>query len=195
MSVKDNLKKALHKAIAKAYQNGKQKVVNAIVSDIADPNSVAQVSSKDIPATSESIMNKDVSLSELHQKKQANAMAKLGQPAKIPGAQAKPTMSATGAPKTPKMPEMGKMERPLRSFLGKKEEKRQSDKGVHVAANFQINRPGVSHAGVSTRAAKTNSAKGAASWLNVNEAKDRHKKVLEEMKQIKPKLGKSRGNK
>jgi hypothetical protein len=67
-----------------------------------------------------------------------------------------------------------------------------AEKGVHVAANFQVNRPGVSHAGISTRAAKINKEKGAMNWHNVNEARDRHKQVLSEMKEMpKPKLGKA----
>jgi hypothetical protein len=66
------------------------------------------------------------------------------------------------------------------------------EKGIHTAANFQVNRPGVSHAGVSARSAKINETKGAGSWQNVNEAKNRQKKVLNEMQSMpKPNLGKS----
>lgn len=108
MSVKDNLKKALHKAILKAYQNGRtSKTTDAIVSDIVDPNSQAQVPSKAIPAASEGVLNKDVTLSELHQQKQANAMAKLGQP---------PTMGQA--------PKAGNAPKPLKAFMQKMEAKK-----------------------------------------------------------------------
>jgi hypothetical protein len=106
---KDNLKKALHKAIAKAYKNGQQTkghhAVAHIVRDIQDPNNVPQVPHKDLPATSQGVLNKDVTLSEMHQQKQANAMAKLGQP---------PSMKA------PKMP------KPLTKFMQNREEKKMS---------------------------------------------------------------------
>lgn len=63
------------------------------------------------------------------------------------------------------------------------------EKGINTAANFQMNRPGVSHAGISARSAKINEAKGVSSHQNVDEAKDRQKKVLAEMKSTpKPKL-------
>lgn len=67
------------------------------------------------------------------------------------------------------------------------------EKGVHTAANFQVNRPGVSHAGISTRSVGINESKGGGQdWQGRNEAKDRQKKVLNEMKAMpKPNLGKA----
>ena len=67
------------------------------------------------------------------------------------------------------------------------------EKGVHTAANFQVNRPGVSHAGISTRSVGINESKGGGQdWQGRNEARDRQKKVLNEMKAMpKPNLGKA----
>jgi hypothetical protein len=124
MTVKDNLKKALHKAILKAYQNGKKsKVVADVIHDIRDPNNVPQVPAKDLPAPAEGVLNKDISLSEIHQQKQANAMAKLGQAPKAPSQSGAFKQASMGA--SPKMPKSSK---PLQSFMQKKEEKRNLSK-------------------------------------------------------------------
>lgn len=153
MGQNNDLKKALHKAILKAFRSGKyfgEKAarthsVNHIVSDVEDPNMQAQVPSKDLPVSGESVLHKDVTLSEINQQKQANAMAKLGQPMKAPGripgasmsapgkmgsgavsapGAAKPSMSMpSGASSKPmKTPSM-KPARPLKAFMQKRLEK------------------------------------------------------------------------
>lgn len=76
----------------------------------------------------------------------------------------------------------------------KKEIKKASshEKGINKPANFQLFRPGVSFAGISTRSAKINKEKGASNRQNLNEAKDRHKEVISELKEMKkPNLPKS----
>ena len=106
----------------------------------------------------------------------------------------------------PNIPEpMGKTEAPMKGhiklakFVGRMEAKRGKpidkadtghEKGINTAANFQVNRPGVSHAGISARSVNTNESKGGGQdWQGRNEAKDRQKKVLGEMKAMpKPKL-------
>ena len=87
----------------------------------------------------------------------------------------------------------------LAKFVGRMEAKRGKpldkgetghEKGINSAANFQVNRPGVSHAGISARSVNINESKGGGQdWQGRNEAKDRQKKVLGEMKAMpKPKL-------
>lgn len=123
MSVRDNLKKALHRAILKAYQNGKaSSTVDKIVSDIEDPDYIAEVPQHEIPAPSQNVLHKDITLSEIHQKKQANAMASLGQPPKMPSQK----MSVATAASSSESASSPKGMRPLKSFMQKKEGKRSS---------------------------------------------------------------------
>jgi hypothetical protein len=202
MSVKDNLKKALHKAIFKAYQNGKAArahSVRHIVADIRDPNNKPQVPSKDLPAPSEGVLHKDVSVSEIHQQKQSNAQAKLGQapqkppkPFSAPAAAAAPAAPA-GGNGVPKM-------KPLKSFMQKKEQKRQSEHG-EPGKNRPLHERGVnptvkvgmhghmgdakeqSLQGIRVRRGDTDGAKRAA------------KEILSETKGNKPNLPKSEDGK
>lgn len=127
MNLKESLKKSLHKAIFKAYQNGRaSKTVDKIVADIEDPNDVAQVPSHELPAPSQNVLHKDITLSEIHQKKQANAMAKLGQPPKAPKMSSglKTSVMAGGSGGGSGMKPKGI--RPLKTFMQKKEGKRNS---------------------------------------------------------------------
>jgi hypothetical protein len=124
MGTKNDLKKALHKAIMKAYESGKKsKAVRDIVNDIRDPDYVAEVSPRELPAPSESVLHKDVTLSELHQKKQANAMAQLGQPIKPPSQKGafSQALSAPSSPSDSSKPPKGL--KPLKSFMQKRLEK------------------------------------------------------------------------
>lgn len=75
---------------------------------------------------------------------------------------------------------------PKNREVGKKphEKAEEHEKGVHKPANFQIFRPGVSHAGISTRTAKINKEKGASNWQSLNEAKGRHKEIIAEQKKM-----------
>lgn len=125
MNLRESLKKSLHKAILKAYQNGRaSRTVDKIVADIEDPNDVAQVPSHELPAPSQNVLHKDITLSEIHQKKQANAMAKLGQPSKAPKMDSglKPPVTAAGSESSPSM--KPKAIKPLKTFMQKKEGKR-----------------------------------------------------------------------
>lgn len=124
MGTKDDLKKALHKAIMKAYESGKKsKAVFDIVNDIQDPDYIAEVSPRELPAPSESVLHKDITLSELHQKKQANAMAKLGQPIKPPS-QKGAFSQAVAAPSSPSdSSKPPKAPKPLKVFMQTKLQK------------------------------------------------------------------------
>jgi hypothetical protein len=94
------LKKAIHRAIAKAFKSGNQVVTKAIegmpnkehalkhiMADINDANDNAEVPSNHIPANSESVLNKDAdSLSQadkikqdIFKQKEQNAKAQVGQ--------------------------------------------------------------------------------------------------------------------
>ena len=133
MGVKNNLKKAIHRAILKAYQNGQSQrhgAVKNIVSDIKDPNSIAQVPTKELPAPSESVLHKDVTVSEIHQQKQANAMAKLGQPPKQPKFTNPPVVAPAGAGNPPGGDKKGKALKPLKMFIQKTEMKKANKKSA-----------------------------------------------------------------
>jgi len=117
------LQKALHRAILNNYKCGgicksavnsmhpadKEKVVNSLFADLADPDNEAD--GAEPPATSEAVLHKDgagstqKTVSEMHSIKQANANATSGiRPTTVPKpAGMKPKMPAgMAAPKTPK---------------------------------------------------------------------------------------------
>lgn len=64
------------KAIGSSSSN--KHAAQHIVKDILDPNHRAQAPADHVPATKESVLHKDVSVSEMHSQKQAQAEAKLG---------------------------------------------------------------------------------------------------------------------
>lgn len=111
----DNLKKALHKAILKAYQNGKEdarvaqrsQTIDAIAGDINDLNAKPSVPKSKIPASAEPVLNKESPKEQIHQQKQANMAAHMGQ---RPGS---PQINGESGMK------------PLKAFMQKKESKRQ----------------------------------------------------------------------
>jgi hypothetical protein len=96
-TLKDDLRKALHKAISKAYSEGNQTVKKAvegikaqhIVADILDPDFKAQKPHLHNIASASSVMNKDAasnpkmpidgpSKADLHEQKEMSAKATLG---------------------------------------------------------------------------------------------------------------------
>jgi len=93
----NDLKKSLYQAFKKALgsKQGRAQATQRIVRDILDPNMLAEAPKDQIPANKENVLQKDVSISEMHQQKQAQAEAQLGMPPKMP--------------KTPKMPKMSNM--------------------------------------------------------------------------------------
>lgn len=92
--LKTDLRKAIAKAIAKAYRSGNpmareivgsDKTAQKIIADIADPNKHADVPPKELPASAEPVLHKDI-LSPaqkqqrvVHSQKEAQAKAVLGQ--------------------------------------------------------------------------------------------------------------------
>lgn len=208
----DDLKKALHKLIMKAYRKGqasvsKEHAVDHIVEDLKDPNYKAQVPQSHLPASSEPVLNKDMrhqAISEMHGQRQMSAEAKLG---KRPGEMKmpKPTIgmrstmatAAAGAPsdgsrgggiKMPKAP------RPLQKFMIRMSEKRDGakmekgrEKGVH--SQMPGHDAGTSVLGHHIRGMKENSPE---KWTPVVPLKDQHKQKLKEQKAMpKPNLPKS----
>jgi hypothetical protein len=100
-----DLKKSLYQAFKKAL-GSKQSRAHAtqhIVRDILDPNMIAEAPQDIIPANKENVLQKDISISEMHQQKQAQAEAQLGMPPKMPKTPKMPQMSTT-----PKMPKINK---------------------------------------------------------------------------------------
>jgi hypothetical protein len=96
----NDLKKSLYQAFKKALgsKQGQAQATQRIVRDILDPNMLAEAPKDHIPANKENVLQKDVSISEMHQQKQAQAEAQLGMTPKMPK-----------MPKTPKTPSMPKM--------------------------------------------------------------------------------------
>jgi hypothetical protein len=90
------LKKSLYQAFKKALESKRSNshATQHIVRDILDQNMIPEVPSDRIPAKKENVLNKDMSISEMHQQKQAQAEAQLGMPPKMSG---------------PKMPGMNKV--------------------------------------------------------------------------------------
>lgn len=89
--IKNDLKKAIYKAIAKAYKQNipfvkqavdginKEHAVNHIIADLDDENMVAEVPENHIPVDKDNVLHKDVpSVKELHDAKQLQAKAQLG---------------------------------------------------------------------------------------------------------------------
>lgn len=89
--IKDDLKKAIYKAIAKAYRQnipfvkqavdgaGHQEAVNSIIADLDDPNSIAQVPEEQLPVDKDNVLNKDVpSVGDINSMKEDQAKAKMG---------------------------------------------------------------------------------------------------------------------
>lgn len=92
--LKTDLRKAIAKAIAKAYRAGNSIVreavgsedtIDKIIRDIEDPNKVAEVPQKDLPAEAESVLHKDIlnpaqkQQRIIQSQKEAGAKAALGQ--------------------------------------------------------------------------------------------------------------------
>jgi hypothetical protein len=106
-----SLKKSLYQAFKKALESKRSNshATQHIVRDILDPNMMPEVPSDRIPAKKENVLNKDMSISEMHQQKQAQAEAQLGMPPKMSG----PKMSGPKMPSPkmsgPKMPGMNKV--------------------------------------------------------------------------------------
>ena len=138
--MKDDIKKALHKVIMKAFQQGKASVSKPhalahAVRNLETPGDT-KLPDSHVPATSESVLNKDVhrqAVSEMHSQKQLNAEAKLGQRPKqmkmpmpnlgmrssvAPAAAGSSSGNFRGGGKAPRAP------RPLQKFMIRMSEKR-----------------------------------------------------------------------
>lgn len=101
-----SLKKSLYQAFKKALESKRSNshATQHIVRDILDQNMIPEVPSDRIPAKKENVLNKDMSISEMHQQKQAQAEAQLGMPPKMSGPKM-PSPKMSG----PKMPGMNKV--------------------------------------------------------------------------------------
>jgi hypothetical protein len=130
-----DLKKSLYQAVMKALgsKEGKQHAANHAVADLADNNMSAQMPESHLPASGSSTLHKDVSVSELHQQKQAQAEAKVGMRPGQSGAGMKKVNAATMMASEDK-PERG-IDR-LRKFIEKCEMKK-SQKGPAARGKTQ----------------------------------------------------------
>lgn len=194
---KKDLNKSLYQAVKKAMSSthGQKHAVNHIVKDIVDPNMKAQVPKDHIPASSQSVLHKDMSPTEIHSQKQANAQAKLGMPPKSPK-----------MPSTPKMPGMdknagavagvtavAKMEKgvhKLAKFMQKCEMKK--SKGVHTSGGFSgLEEKGQSQAGRLVERAKEPQPNKYLSDMYHERGKNMHRDNLKDLKSMpKPNLPK-----
>lgn len=143
-----NLSKSLYQAVMKTLstKEGKKQSVNQIVSDIKDSNMQAEVPGNAIPAAAQGVLHKDVSVSEAHQMKQANAEAKMGL---RPGEQKSPSMgkTAAGAMAVSEEAKEGRGIDKLKKFMDKCEMKKAKTpadkareasqlKGVHTSGGY-----------------------------------------------------------
>lgn len=203
--IKNDLKKAIYKAIAKAYKQNipfvkqavdgisKEHAVNHIIADLEDENMVAEVPENHIPVDKDNVLHKDVpSVKELHDAKQLQAKAKLG---------VMPAAGQKGAVYMSEGPSKGVQK--LKKFMGERElkmekaridqkmpaeEKQQARwdragdpvKGVHTAPFKSA--PGLSTAGYEIESTGKPTGVARAS----------HEKVISEQKAMpKPNLPKS----
>lgn len=201
-----NLSKSLYRAVMKALgsNEGQQHAVDHIVDDIEDPNMEPNTPSDHIPAAKESVLHKDVSVSEMHQQKQAAAEAAVGM---RPGQQ-KPAMkkmnyaAMMGMSEDAKDPGCVRGIDKLRKFMEKSSMKK-AQKGVHPSVKDTRNRyrddetkRGISEMGRQARKASLYS-KGhelgqAVGPENIKRAKEIAKEKLFESKMMpKPNLPKS----
>ena len=133
--IKNDLKKAIYKAIAKAYKQNipfvkeavdgvnKEHAVNHIIADLEDDNNVAQVPENHIPVDKDSVLHKDIpSVKEMHDAKEAQAKAKLG---------VTPLAGQKGAINMSETPSNGVQK--LKKFMGDRQMAKTSrhEKGVH----------------------------------------------------------------
>lgn len=168
-------------------EKGKKHAVSHIVRDIEDPNMAAQVPKDHIPASKQPILHKELSVSEIHQQKQANAEAKVGMRPKmnkmmIYGSLMQDENNPKGTHK-------------LKKFMEKCEMKKQ-EKGVHEPKGEYFN-AGQSRAGAynaTAQRAKSYKSPGSEEVYNYNteKAKDLHREKLKDLKEMpKPNLPKS----
>lgn len=200
---KKDLNKSMYQAVMKALGSKPERAhaANHIASDIADPNMTAQVPGNHIPATKEGVLHKDVSVSEIHQQKQAQAQAAVGMPPKAPGAK----KSEIGALM---VNEADGMEQPengigkLRKFMEKCSMKKsgrnfdrashQNIKGVHTSGGFSgLEEEGRSQAGneITSRAPKAGNK--YLKEMHHERGKEMHRDKIKELKAMpKPNLPK-----
>ena len=203
--VRNDLKKAIYKAIAKAYKQNipfvkeavdsfnKEHAVNHIIADIEDPNNVAEVPENHIPVDKDNVLHKDVpSVKEMHDAKEAQAKAKMN---------IMPAAGQKGAVYMSEKPEKGAFK--LRKFLGERElkmEKARIDEGKsrEEKSYARWKRAGDQTEGVHTAPFKSVPGMSTSGYEieiaghPTEAAKESHKRVLSELKQMpKPDLGKA----
>jgi len=173
----NNLSKSLYHAVMKALgsKEGKEHAVKHAMKDLEDPNMIAEVPGNHIPATKEGVLHKDISVSEMHQQKQANAEAAVGM---RPGEQ-----------------KMQKGIDKLRGFMEKCAMKK-AQKGVHTSGGFSgLEEKGQSQAGRLIERAKEPQPNKYLSDLYHERGKQMHRDNLKELKEMpKPNLPKSEKN-
>jgi hypothetical protein len=128
----NDLKKSLYQAFKKALgsKQGQAQATQRIVRDILDPNMLAEAPKDHIPANKENVLQKDVSISEMHQQKQAQAEAQLGMPPKMPKTPKMPKMSTT-----PKMPGINKAAHGA-LFVNEEQGMEKPEKGISKLKKF-----------------------------------------------------------
>lgn len=182
--MKNDLNKSLYQAVMKALNSSSsaKDVAQAVIKDINDSDMIAEVPKEEIPATAEGVLHKDVSVSEIHQQKQANANAALGIPPK-------PKMPKVGKPTPMKTSEEGAIEKgvhKLKSFMSNREMK----KGQQHPAE----KAGISTVGSQVRTANFNKEHGFKEAANqgISQAKDNARiEVWRQKNSPKPNLPKS----
>lgn len=203
--VKNDLKKAIYKAIAKAYKQNipfvkqavdgisKEHAVNHIVADLEDSNNVAEVPENHIPVDKDNVLHKDIpTVKEMHDAKEAQAKAKVG---------VEPLAGQKGAIYMSEASSKGIQK--LKKFMGERElkmDKARIDEGKGVAEKQQSRwgRAGDPTEGVHTAPFKSAPGMSTAGYeiestgKPTDVARASHERVLGQIKQMpKPNLPKS----
>lgn len=176
----NKLSKSLYHAVKKAIDSktGAKHAVSHVISDIEDPDMIPEAA-QHVPASGQEILHKDVSVSEIHAQKQANAEAQVGM-----------------APKAPPMKGIQKLKKFMDNSAMKKNATKQFThkdiKGVHTSGGFSgLEEKGQSQAGRSYERSKEPQPNKYLNQLYSGRAKTMHEEKLKELKEMpKPKLPK-----
>lgn len=201
---KNDLSKSMYQAVMKALGSkpANAHAANHIVEDIKDSNMLAQTPPNHIPAGKENVLNKDVSVSEMHQQKQANAQAAVGMPPKAPamkkvgfGAMMVNQDEGVESPQERGLDKLKKfMEKSTMKKSGKAFDRasHKDIKGVHTSGGFSgLEEEGRSQAGneITSRAPKAGNQ--YLKEMHHERGKEMHREKIKELKEMpKPKLPK-----
>lgn len=178
----NTLSKSLYQAVRKAINSNSasKHATSHVISDIEDSNMIAEAK-QHVPASSEGVLHKDVSVSEMHAQKQANAEASVGMLPKAPGAE-------KGVMKLKKFMDNCSMKKNATKQWSHKD-----SKGVHTSGGFSgLEEEGRSQAGNEITGRAPKAGNKYLKDMHHERGKQMHRDKLQELKEMpKPNLPKS----